>query len=212
MQPPVAVRAVCFDLLSALIDSWSVFEEVAAEAGAPGRGQEWRIAALRHVTASGAYQPYAALLADGAHEVGLPPQLAGDVIARWSQLQPWPEVPEMLDRLRDRGLPLATATNCPDELARMTAANLGDPFAVVVSAERAGFYKPDLRPYQLAIDELSISASEVLFVAGSAHDVPPARELGMPVVWVNRLNLPVPPTAQGALVLSDLSTLHDMIA
>ena len=202
------VRAACFDLLTALLDSWSLWETVAAEAEAAGRGQQWRVTALRHVTSSSAYQSYEALIAAGAVEVGLAPELAGKLLARWDELRPWPEVPAMLDRL---ALPLATATNCPERLARVSAAALGDPFAVVVSAERAGAYKPDPRPYRLALAELGLPPEQVLFVAGSAHDVGGALAIGMPVVWVNRLNLPAPPEAASAVIVSNLSALPDMI-
>ncbi len=208
MTATFAVRAVCFDLLTALLDSWSLWETVAAEAGAAGHGQAWRITALRHVTGSGVYQPYEQLIAAGAVEVGLPPELAGTLLARWDELRPWPEVPAMLARL---DLPLGTATNCPEQLARMGAAALGNPFDVVVSAERAGAYKPDPRPYQLALAELGLPPEEVLFVAGSAHDVGGALGVGMPVVWVNRLNLPAPPEVASAVVVSDLARLPDVI-
>lgn len=140
--------------------------------------------------------------------MGLRPELAETLLARWDELRPWPEVPAMLARL---GLPLGTATNCPEHLAQMGAAALGNPFAVVVSAERAGAYKPDPRPHQLALDELGLSPAEVLFVAGSAHDVGGALAIGMPVVWVNRLNLPAPPEAASAVIVSDLAALPDML-
>ena len=208
MERSFRVRAVCFDLLTALLDSWSLWETVAAEAGMPGRGQQWRSTALRRVTASGDYRPYDQAIAEGAREVGLPPDLAGQILARWNELQPWPEVPAMLDRL---SLPLATATNCPDSLAQMGAETLGNPFAVVVSAERAGAYKPDPRPYQLALEELGLPPADVLFVAGSPHDVGGALAVGMPVVWVNRLNLPAPPEAGSAVIVSNLAALPGMI-
>lgn len=208
MPPPFTVRAVCFDLLTALIDSWALWETVAADAGAAGRGQAWRVAALRRVTGSGAYRPYEEPLAEGAVEVGLQPVLAARLLERWGELRPWPEVPAILQQLT---LPLATATNCPDRLARMAAALVGDPFDVVVSAERAGAYKPDPRPYRLALEELGLPAADVLFVAGSAHDIGGALAVGMPVVWVNRLHLPAPPEGASAVVIRDLSTLPDMI-
>jgi len=211
--PSFAVDAVCFDLLTALLDSWSLWEAVAAAAGYPGRGQPWRHAALRQVTASGEYRPYAEPLRAGAVAIGLPSQLADQLLARWGELRPFPEVPAMLARLRARAtLPLATATNCPEVLARQAAAALGNPFAVVVSAERAGAYKPDPRPYHLALTELDLPPARVLFVAGSAHDVGGALRAGLPVVWVNRLGLPAPPDAGGAVVVSGLSGLPDLLA
>ncbi len=211
--PLFRVDAVCFDLLTALLDSWTLWETVAAEAGYPGRGRPWREDALRRVTASGDYRPYDELVREGALSVGLPPALAGRLLARWGGLRPWPEVPAMLARLRARPrLPLATATNCPEALARLGSAALGDPFAVVVSAERAGAYKTDPRPYRLALAELGLPPGRVLFVAGSPHDIGGAARVGMPVLWANRLNLPPPPDTRAAAILPDLSALPDLIA
>ena len=209
--PPYRVEAVCFDLLTALLDSWSLWETVAAEAGYPGRGQRWRQTALGVVTASGDYRPYADLIREGTVAAGLPPDLADRLLARWGELRPFPEVPATLARLAGR-LPLATATNCPEALARQAAALLGDPFAVVVSAERAGAYKPDPRPYRLAVGELDLPPGRVLFVAGSPHDIGGALRVGQPVVWVNRLGLPAPPEAERALVVPDLAALPDLLA
>lgn len=206
---PFAVGAVCFDLLTALLDSWTVWEAVAAEAGAPGRGRAWREAALRRVTAADDYRPYEGLVAEAAGEVGLGTERAARLLARWGELRPWSEVPAVLARLP---VPLATATNCPEALARTGTATLGDPFAVVVSAERAGAYKPDPRPYRLALTELGLPPARVLFVAGSAHDVVGALRVGMPTVWVNRLGLPVPPGATGAVVVPDLAGLPALLA
>ncbi len=82
-EPPFIADAICFDLLTALLDSWSLWEEVAAEAGNIGQGQPWRHAALRLVTRSGDYRPYGELAAAAAREVGLAPDLADVLLARW---------------------------------------------------------------------------------------------------------------------------------
>jgi FMN phosphatase YigB (HAD superfamily) len=64
------------------------------------------------------------------------------------------------------------------------------PFDVVVTAERAGWYKPNPQPYRLALSDLGVEAGQALFVAGSPADVPGAMGIGLPVVWHNRLGLP----------------------
>jgi 2-haloacid dehalogenase len=206
--PRFAVDAVCFDLLTALLDSWSLWEAVTADAGSPGRGRRWRETALRLVTGSGRYRPYDELIANAAETVGLPRDLANRLLTRWDELRPWPEVPAVLAHLR---LPLATATNCPERLARLASAAVSIRFAVVVSAERAGAYKPDPAPYRLALTELGLPPERTLFVAGSAHDVGGALRVGMPVVWVNRLGVPAPPEAASATIVPDLRDLPEMI-
>ena len=54
----------------------------------------------------------------------------------------------------------------------------------------AGYYKPHPRPYRLALERLGHEARDVLFVAGSASDVPGAAAVGLPVFWHNRRRVP----------------------
>ena len=61
----------------------------------------------------------------------------------------------------------------------------------MVTAERAGFYKPHPRAYRLALEELNVEPARALFVAGSPADLPGATNVGMPVFWHNRLGLPL---------------------
>ena len=77
----------------------------------------------------------------------------------------------MLGALRRDGLALGVVTNCSEKLGAKAVACTGIAFDVVVTAERAGFYKPDPRPYRMALDELGVAAGRCLFVAGSAYDL-----------------------------------------
>ncbi len=52
---PAEIEAVAFDLLTALIDSWSLWIAVA---GDQALGRAWRGASLRMVTAAAYYRPY----------------------------------------------------------------------------------------------------------------------------------------------------------
>ena len=87
-------------------------------------------------------------------------------------------------------VPVAVATNASIELARVAVEALGVPIPTVVTAEEAGFYKPRPEPYLMALARLGLPAASVLFVAGSAADVPGASAAGMPVFWHNRRHLP----------------------
>jgi 2-haloacid dehalogenase len=180
--------AVIFDLLTALIDSWSLFNSIA---GGEERGLEWRKAYLRRMYATGAYVPYADVVAESARDVALPVSAGKDLISRWGELQPWPEAREVLPELALR-MPLGVVTNCSQELGTRAAALIGVPFAAVATAERAGFYKPDPRTYQLALSGIGAAPERTLFVAGSAGDVPGATAVGLDVWWHNRRGLPLP--------------------
>jgi len=192
---------VAFDLLTALLDSWSLWRAVAKDAA---RGMAWRAQALRLMGAAGDYRAYDRLVQEAAEQVGVAEGDVKELLARWGELDPLPYVRPALQQLR---LPLAIVTNCSQELAKQAAARVGVAFDVVVSAERAGAYKPDPRPYRWALEELGRSAPDVLFVAGSPHDVVGAAAVGMPVYWANRGDADLPPAAQPRLIAPDLRAL-----
>ena len=204
---PAEIEAVAFDLLTALIDSWSLWIEVA---GDPALGRAWRSASLRRVTGAGDYRPYEDIVRAAAAEMDLPPARAEALLDRWGELKPWPEVPRVLQALAGRRL--AVVTNCSQSLAEQAAAATGASFEVVVSAERAGAYKTDPRAYEAGLAALALPAGKVLFVAGSAHDVTGAGALGLPVYWSNRQRLEVPEGAAPPVAdAPDLSALPGLL-
>ena len=202
---PTRYAAVLFDLLSGLLDSWTLWDSMAPS---PEQGRAWRGAYLRLTYRTGAYQPYEKLVAEAAEEVGLPRSLADQLAERYGEIKPWPEVGEVLDRLK-RQVPLAVVTNCSEALGERAIAATGIDFDVVVTAEGAGFYKPDPRPYQLALDELGLRAERCLFVAGSAFDLLGTAKVGLPTFWHNRVGLSAPPEAPKPI--AEHSSLHPLI-
>jgi 2-haloacid dehalogenase len=180
----VRYDAVVFDLLTALLDSWTLWNGVA---GSEADGLKWRRRYLEITYGCGRYRPYEALVREAARDVGLPEALADELERRWSELRPWPEAPQVLKQI---GVPLAVATNCSIRLGGQAAARVGVRFAVVETAESVGFYKPRPEVYRAVLQRLGTAAERTLFVAGSASDVPGARAVGMPVYWHNRIGLP----------------------
>ena len=176
--------AVVFDLLTALIDSWTLWNAVA---GSAEDGLKWRRRYLEITYGCGAYRPYESLVREAARDVGLPQTVGDELERRWDELAPWPEARAVLAKLP---APLAVATNCSVRLGERAAARVGVPFKVVVTAESAGFYKPRPEPYRAVLAALGTAPERTLFVAGSAADVPGAKGVGMPVYWHNRIGLP----------------------
>lgn len=185
-QPGRQYDAVMFDLLTALLDSWSLWADVA---GDPGTGRRWRDEYLRITYSEGAYRPYEILVAEAAAAQGLDRRLAGELVARWDTLQPWEEAPDVLRNLSAAGLKTAVVTNCSIAMGRTAADQLGVPLDVLVTAEEAGAYKPRPEPYALGIERLGMPAERILFVAGSRYDIPGAGALRMPVWWHNRVHM-----------------------
>lgn len=200
-------KAVLFDLLTALIDSWSLWIDVA---GNEETGRSWRTASLRLVTGCGNYRPYEDLVMEATAETGLPPEKGREILDRWGELRPWPEVPDLVPALA--GWRMGVVTNCSQACAERAAAATGLPFQTIVSAERAGVYKTDPRAYRAGLEALGLDAADVLFVAGSPHDVPGAAAVGMAVFWSNRLGQPLPPGASPPLIsAADLNGLPSVL-
>lgn len=172
-------RAIGFDLLTALLDSWSLWGEVC---GDRGLGMRWH-AASQGLLRGRDYRPYEELVREAAGRVGLSRAQADALLARWGEVAPWPDVPASLARLDAHTRFIVT--NCSEHLGLLAAERAGR-FDLVMTAERAGAYKPDPRPYRAALSALGLDARDVLFVAGSAHDVGGASRVGMDVYWANR--------------------------
>jgi 2-haloacid dehalogenase len=178
-------QAVMFDLLTALLNSWSLWNKVV---GSERVGFDWRQRYLQLTYQAGPYRPYEDIIKEAAHEVGVPYARAAELVQRWGELEPWPETPQVVHALLEKG-PVAVVTNASIALANIAVTCLGVAMPTVVTAEEAGYYKPQPQPYRMALDRLQCPAESVLFVAGSAADVPGASAVGMPVFWHNRRRL-----------------------
>src|SRR5438128_1642500 len=134
-MPGCSFDAVLFDLLTGLLDSWTLWNDVA---GSEEDGRKWRTTYLRRTYQAGAYRSYEVLVAEAAAEVGLSAILAANLAARYGELKPWPESREVLGALRREGVALGVVTNCSEDLGAKAIACTGTAFDVVVTAERAG--------------------------------------------------------------------------
>jgi len=114
--------------------------------------------------------------------------LRGDLLQAYRVLSCYPEVPGVLRRLRDAGLPTAILTNGTSATMEHAAANAGirEQLDRILSVEQVGIFKPDPRVYQMAVDVLGLPASAILFHSSNAWDVAGAATFGFKVAWINR--------------------------
>jgi 2-haloacid dehalogenase len=120
----------------------------------------------------------------GIAEAGLRERLMG----LYRRLGTFPEVPETLRRLKERGFTTAILSNgTPDMLASaVDHAGIGPLLDAVLSVEEAGVYKPDTRVYRLAVERLGVPAGAIAFQSSNSWDAHAASAFGMRVVWCNR--------------------------
>jgi 2-haloacid dehalogenase len=199
--------AVVFDLLTALIDSWTLWNQAA---GSAEDGLRWRCEYLALTYAAGPYRPYADIVRQAATQADIKPFSVEALFASWGDLPPWPETRKVLTTLAER-VPLGVVTNCSVTLGAAAVACTGIRFAAIVTAESAGFYKPRPEPYRAALRLLGTAPARTLFVAGSAADVPGAAGVGMPVFWHNRMGLHPVDAARPDFVAASLEPLLSLV-
>jgi 2-haloacid dehalogenase len=205
--PRRAFDAVVFDLLTALIDSWTLWNRVA---GSAERGFSWRRKYLELTYQAGAYRPYEQVIGEAATLSGVEPGCAGELVRRWAELAPWPEAPGVVTALAGR-VPLGIATNCSRHLGTIAVERSGGRYVAIVTAESVGYYKPRPEPYRAVVAQLGTDPARTLFVAGSAADVPGAKGVGMPVYWHNRMGLPPVDDCRPDFTASSLSPLMELV-
>lgn len=103
-------------------------------------------------------------------------------------LDAFPEVPQMLEKLKRAGLKTAILSNgTPDMLAAAVKnAKIGHLLDAVLSVEAVGVYKPHPKVYRLAADRLGVEPAAISFQSSNAWDAYAASAFGMRVVWCNR--------------------------
>jgi 2-haloalkanoic acid dehalogenase type II len=199
--------AVVFDLLTGLIDSWTIWNRAA---GSAQDGLRWRREYLALTYAAGPYRPYADIVRQAARHADIEPFCVEALFAAWGDLPPWPETRKVLTALAER-VPLGVVTNCSVTLGAAAVARTGIGFSAIVTAENAGFYKPRPEPYRAVLKSLGTAPARTLFVAGSAADVPGAKGVGMPVFWHNRMGLRPVDTERPDFVAASLEPLLNLV-
>jgi len=116
------------------------------------------------------------------------PGLRGRLMQLYLALDPFPEVADVLTRLKRAGMRTAILSNgSPSMLAPLVKAAKFEPLLdAVLSVEEAGVYKPHPKVYQLALERLGIPAGAISFQSSNAWDAYAASAFGMQVVWCNR--------------------------
>jgi 2-haloacid dehalogenase len=197
----MALRWVLFDLNGTLVDPGvlaqplgdSAADEVLVHAALDDAIEQAMVVAL-----TGGEAAFTDLLAAGLRRqlalAGRDPALAEDALALLSTMPAYLDAPAALETLRGVGLELGVLTqssaNAADAVLRF--AGLRDRMAIVLSAPESGAFKPDPRPYRMALERTGAAPEEVAFVAAHWWDVAGAKRAGLRTGWVARRDLYLP--------------------
>ena len=116
------------------------------------------------------------------------PALRERLMRLYLSLDAFPEVPDMLRRLKAAGLKTAILSNGSPRMlsAAVENAKIADLLDAVLSVEDVGVYKPHPRVYGLAAEQLGIEPAAISYQSSNAWDAYAASAFGMRVVWCNR--------------------------
>jgi len=147
-----------------------------------------------------------------AEEAGLTlPEGETSALAR--SLPSWPvfdDVRPALAEARSRGWRLAILSNTDRDLIDASMDTIGVPFETAIVAGEIESYKPARRHWDVFREETGANLEVHVHVAQSLyHDVAPASELGLPCIWINRLDEAADP--RPARALPSLTGLADVL-
>ena len=217
------IRACVFDAYGTLFDVHAAVSALRPRLGerADALSQLWRAKQLEYTwlrSLMGRHADFWQVTGDALDyalaRTGVEAALRAPLMQAYLSLQAYPEVADVLRRLRAAGQRLAILSNgAPAMLAAaVDNAGIGALLDAVLSVEEVGVYKPDPRVYRLALERLAIPAEQIAFLSSNAWDVHGAAAFRLRPVWINRLAAPaerLPGTAEHQL--RDLTGLPGLI-
>ena len=221
--PLAGIRACVFDAYGTLFDVHSAVARLRSRVGAQADAlsQLWRAKQLEYTwlrALMGRHADFWQVTGDALDyalaRTGVEPALREPLMQAYLALDAYPEVPEVLRRLRAGGLRTAILSNgAPGMLAAgAESAGIDGLLDAILSVEDVGIFKPHPEVYQLAVDRLALRPGEIAFQSSNAWDVNGAATFGLRAVWINRLGMP-PERLPGAAEheLRDLSGLPALL-
>ena len=114
--------------------------------------------------------------------------MKNELLSLYKILSPFPEVREVLEKLKKKNLKLAILSNGTPSLLNdlVESNNLKNLFDDLFSIEEVKVYKPDPRVYEMPIKKYNVNADEITFLSANTWDVSGGGNYGYNSIWVNR--------------------------
>ena len=145
------------------------------------------------------------------HGASLDAATRAELVGAWSSLPVYPEVPEVLTALRQRGARLVVLSNgTPRAIAStLAAAKIAPLLDGALSVDEARAYKPRPEVYHLAAKFFKLPRERIAFVSSNGWDAMGAAEFGFTVYWCNRTS--ATPETFGAKPAHTIVTLRELL-
>lgn len=195
-------KAFAFDAYGTLFDVHSAVRKHAEALGPSGKqvSDLWRTKQLEYSwirSLMGSYTDFWRLTEEAldfalATVPGADASLRDSLLEAYWTLECYPEVPDVLARLRQSGVKTAILSNgSPDMLdAAVNSAGLSGMFDAVLSVDAIKIFKTAPQVYAMVTDTFELRPEEISFQSSNRWDIAGAHKFGFHTVWINRSGQP----------------------
>ena len=115
-------------------------------------------------------------------------ELREELLNLYLKLEAYPEVNDLLKKLKQRGLKTGILSNGSMKMlnSAVNNANIREYLDEILSVEECEIYKPSSKVYDLVKIKMQIDKENVLFFSSNAWDMHAASNYGFKTIWVNR--------------------------
>ena len=116
--------------------------------------------------------------------------LKNELLDLYLKLEAYPEVENILTKLKERGFKTGILSNGSDKMLESAVKNaqIENLLDEVLSVERCNVFKPSSKVYDLVKDTYKVKNNQVAFFSSNAWDMHAAANYGFKTIWVNRFN------------------------
>ena len=117
-------------------------------------------------------------------------KLKQDLLALYLKLEAYPEVKDLLKKLKQKGFKTGILSNGSIKMLNSAVdnANIRDLLDEILSVEECEIYKPSKKVYDLVEKNMKVKKENVMFFSSNAWDMHAASNYGFNTIWVNRFN------------------------
>jgi 2-haloacid dehalogenase len=193
------IKAIVFDAYGTLFDVNSAAEKCKSKIGDKWEGfaNFWRTTQLEYTWLRSLMKKHKNFwhvtedsLDKSMKTFKIDSSMKSELLNLYKVLSPYPEVKEVLKKLKEKEYRLAVLSNgTPALLNELVKSNdLENIFDDLFSIEEVRIYKPDSKVYDMPIKKYQIKPGEVAFLSANTWDVSGGGNYGYNAIWVNRNN------------------------
>ena len=194
------IKAIIFDAYGTLFDVNSAAEKCKAKIGINKWdifSHYWRTTQLEYTwlrTLMNRHEDFWRITEDSLDKsmtvFDINPLLRSELLDLYKILSTFPEVNEVLIKLKEKNYKLAILSNGTPALLNelVKSNNLDNIFNDIFSIEEVKVYKPHSNVYNIPVKKYKIQKEEVAYLSANTFDVSASGNYGFNPVWVNRNN------------------------